>query len=66
MPSRVKGDGRTTRWDAHRDQRRTELVQAAVRAIDDESRSGGKRPSHRYSLADYGLTESQVRDAFGG
>jgi AcrR family transcriptional regulator len=34
VPSKVKGDGRTTRWDAHRDQRRAELVQAAVRAID--------------------------------
>ena len=34
MPSKVKGDGRTTRWDAHRDERRAELVQAAVRAID--------------------------------
>ena len=34
MASKVKGDGRTTRWDAHRDQRRAELVQAAVRAID--------------------------------
>ena len=27
-------DGRATRWGAHRDQRRAELVQAAVRAID--------------------------------
>jgi AcrR family transcriptional regulator len=34
MASKVKGDGRTTRWDAHRDQRRAELVLAAVRAID--------------------------------
>lgn len=38
MPRKVKDrpppDGRNTRWDAHRDQRRTELVQAAVRAID--------------------------------
>lgn len=30
----VKSDGRTTRWDEHRAQRRAELVQAAVRAID--------------------------------
>ena len=41
-------------------------AEAAVRAIDEESRSGGKRPSHRYSLADYGLTEEQVRAAFDG
>ncbi|MGH3360904.1 MAG: TetR/AcrR family transcriptional regulator [Nocardioides sp.] len=38
MPRKVKdwpaSDGRTTRWDAHRDQRRATLVQAAVRAID--------------------------------
>lgn len=37
MSSKVKGaqgDGRTTRWDAHRSERRAELVQAAVRAID--------------------------------
>ena len=34
MPSKVKSDGRTTRWDAHRDQRHAELVLAAVRAID--------------------------------
>jgi AcrR family transcriptional regulator len=34
MAPKVKGDGRATRWDTHRDQRRGELVQAAVRAID--------------------------------
>ena len=28
------GDGRATRWDAHREERRHELVLAAVRAID--------------------------------
>lgn len=37
---------------------------AAVEEIDRESRSGGRRPSHRYSLEDYGLTEDQVRAAF--
>jgi hypothetical protein len=39
-------------------------AQAAVEAIDRESRQGGKRPSHQYSLADYGLTEDEVRAAF--
>ena len=39
-------------------------AQAAVEEIDRESRSGGKRPSHSYSLADYGLTEDEVRAAF--
>jgi hypothetical protein len=42
-----------------------ESVEAGVRAIDEESRQGGKRPSHKYRLDDYGLTESQVRAAFG-
>lgn len=37
---------------------------AAVEAIDAESRQGGRRPAHRYDLADYGLTEAQVRAAF--
>ncbi|MGZ4454417.1 MAG: sulfotransferase family protein [Nocardioides sp.] len=39
---------------------------AAVGAIDAESRQGGKRPSHHYDLADYGLTEGEVRAAFEG
>lgn len=34
MASNVKSDGRTTRWDQHRSERRAELVRAAVRAID--------------------------------
>lgn len=34
MPPKVKSDGRSTRWDSHRAQRRAELVQAAVRAVD--------------------------------
>ncbi|HEX7739965.1 MAG TPA: sulfotransferase [Marmoricola sp.] len=42
----------------------TPEVDAAVRAIDEESRQGGKRPSHRYDLSDYGLTEDEVRAAF--
>jgi hypothetical protein len=39
-------------------------VDAAVTAIDEQSRRGGRRPRHSYSLADYGLTEEQVRAAF--
>lgn len=42
----------------------TPSVADAVGAIDAESRAGGKRPAHSYSLADYGLTEEQVRAAF--
>lgn len=34
MTRKVKDDGRTTRWEAHRDARRIEFVEAAVRAID--------------------------------
>ena len=30
-----------------------------------ESRQGGRRPQHTYDLADYGLTEDEVRAAFG-
>ena len=42
----------------------TPEAQAAVADIDRESKQGGKAPSHRYALEDYGLTESQVRGAF--
>ncbi len=42
----------------------TPAVATAVAAIDAESRRGGRRPAHRYSLGDYGLTEEQVRAAF--
>jgi hypothetical protein len=42
----------------------TAEVDAAVTALDAESRSGGKRPRHTYSLDDYGLTEAEVRAAF--
>ncbi|ANH37400.1 Sulfotransferase domain protein [Nocardioides dokdonensis FR1436] len=39
-------------------------AEAVVREIDAEARSGHARPSHQYSLKDYGLSETQVRDAF--
>ncbi|GAB2973342.1 sulfotransferase family protein [Nocardioides montaniterrae] len=39
-------------------------AQDAVRRLDDESRNGPRRPSHRYDLADYGLSEEQVTAAF--
>lgn len=39
-------------------------AEAVVRSIDDDSRQGERRPSHRYSLEDYGLTETEVRAAF--
>lgn len=40
MPRQVK-DGRSARWDAHREERRIELVLAAVAAIDDLGPSAG-------------------------
>lgn len=42
----------------------SDAARAEVARIDAESRSGKARPSHRYDLADYGLTEEQVRAAF--
>lgn len=42
----------------------TPETDAAVSAIDAESRQGDRRPSHHYDLADYGLTDDQVRSAF--
>lgn len=42
----------------------TEAVDREINRIDAESRQGGKRPAHRYDLADYGLTETEVRERF--
>lgn len=42
----------------------TDAVSGEVGRIDAESRSGGKRPQHRYDLADYGLTAEEVRARF--
>jgi len=39
-------------------------AEAAITEIDRESKQGGKAPSHRYSLDDYGLTDDQVRASF--
>ncbi len=33
---------------------------------DEESKQGPRAPKHTYSLADYGLTEDQVKERFGG
>lgn len=38
-PSREPGDGRSARWSEHRESRRTDLVAAAVRAIDEHGPS---------------------------
>ncbi|WP_300382895.1 sulfotransferase [uncultured Nocardioides sp.] len=39
-------------------------AEAVVKAIDEEARTGHAKPSHRYSLKDYGLSEAQVQEAF--
>ncbi|HTW14379.1 MAG TPA: sulfotransferase [Nocardioides sp.] len=39
-------------------------VETAVVEIDREARHGKAAPRHRYSMADYGLTEQQVLEAF--
>ncbi|WP_143965300.1 sulfotransferase family protein [Gordonia zhaorongruii] len=36
----------------------------AMTVLDEESKSGDRRPAHKYSLEDYGLTAAQVRAAF--
>ena len=42
----------------------TDGAASAVAAIDAASRRGDRRPRHTYSLAEYGLTEDEVRAAF--
>ena len=44
----------------------TEDARAAIEATDEESKQGPRAPKHTYSLADYGLTEAQVKDRFRG
>ncbi|MCF8588484.1 sulfotransferase family protein [Gordonia liuliyuniae] len=44
----------------------SEEARDAMVALDSESKSGDRKPAHKYSLEDYGLTADQVRDAFGG
>ncbi|MGM7645489.1 sulfotransferase family protein [Nocardia sp. JW2] len=44
----------------------TPQARAAVLALDAESRTGARKPTHHYSLADYGLTEDMVAEHFSG
>lgn len=44
----------------------TDAARAAMTTLDQDSRSGDRKPVHRYELADYGLTEDQVRAHFPG
>lgn len=42
----------------------TDDAESAMRALDEESKSGDRKPVHKYSLEDYGLTEAEVNAAF--
>lgn len=42
----------------------TENARAAIIRTDEDSKRGPRAPKHTYDLADYGLTEAQVKDAF--
>ena len=44
----------------------TDGARAAIQRTDDESKQGPRAPKHSYSLADYGLTEEQVKERFAG
>ncbi|OIJ28207.1 TetR/AcrR family transcriptional regulator [Nocardioides luteus] len=53
MTRNVKDDGRSSRWDSHRETRRAELVAAAVRAVD----SGGTDVSIADIAAEAGVSK---------
>lgn len=42
----------------------TPEVQSAIEQLDRESKQGNAKPSHTYTLKDYGLSEDRVRGAF--
>lgn len=42
----------------------TDAALAEMRRVDEQSRSGVRRPSHQYALADFGLTAAQVEERF--
>ncbi len=44
----------------------TDDARAQIVATDEESKQGPRAPKHTYSLADYGLTEDQVKECFTG
>lgn len=44
----------------------TDDARAAIQRTDEESKQGPRAPKHTYSLADYGLTEEQVKERFKG
>ena len=44
----------------------TDAARDAMTAMHDESQKGPRAPKHTYSLADYGLTDEQVKERFKG
>lgn len=43
----------------------TEQAHRAMEAMHSESRSGSRKPAHRYTLEEYGLTTAEVDERFG-
>ncbi|NLE81351.1 MAG: sulfotransferase [Rhodococcus sp.] len=41
-------------------------AQAAMESMHNESRSGARKPAHKYTLEEFGLTEQQVDERFSG
>ena len=44
----------------------TEEARRAIERTDADSKQGRRAPRHSYSLADYGLTEDEVKERFTG
>lgn len=42
----------------------TDAARTAMTTLDEESRTGDRKPAHRYSLSDYGLSEGEVEAHF--
>ncbi|MFW0789510.1 sulfotransferase family protein [Gordonia sp. CPCC 205333] len=42
----------------------SDVARAEMIRLDEESRSGDRKPQHKYELSDYGLTSQQVAEAF--
>lgn len=44
----------------------TAQAQQAMEAMHEESRTGDRRPAHKYTLEEFGLTAAEVEERFGG
>ncbi len=44
----------------------TDEARSAMAALDEESKSGDRKPTHKYTLEEYGLTKEQVDERFAG